>query len=188
MTPSAERVVVGSFYCPALHFLSLFSPINHSLLCPDDEHPHCKWVTVAVVKGIHFNLIKSQFKELRNEIKDCFYPVCVCVGTHRDSSFTGWHSDCVLKPERCVSWCLTKQKRKGGGMKRVFYCKYLSVLSAEVCWMTHPRWVFLSPLRRPSFHLLFLHAQARHPRTNILLCYLGYLPFLFFNSQTLFLL
>lgn len=87
-----------------------------------------------------------------------------------------------------MSWCFTNQKRWGGRWREYFtvnICLY-EVLR-YVGLLIQGDWVFLSPLRLPSFYFLFLCAQARRPRTNIFLCYLGYPPIHFFNSQTLFL-
>lgn len=89
------------------------------------------------------------------------------VSAHRDISFTGWHHAWGF-----ASWCLTKPGDWKTERGRLLYCKYAPVWNADVCLVTHPRW--LSSLSLPSIQLLFLCAQARHPRTSLLLGFLGY--------------
>lgn len=76
----------------------------------------------------------------------------------------------------CASWCLTKAGNWKTERGRLLYCKYAPVWSADVCLVTHPRWLLFS---LPSIQLLFLCAQAQHPRTSLLfflplLGFLGY--------------
>lgn len=94
------------------------------------------------------------------------------VSAHHDISFTGTHWLCV---NVCRDAWLNRKGEKEG--ESVLYCKYVSVWRTEVCWMTHPRWLSLSPLFLPPTHLRFLCAQApdTHRQTLLLLFfYLGY--------------
>lgn len=103
---------------------------------------------------------------------------------HHDISFTGRHWVCVSV---CVDLYrdarLTRKVDKERW--RVLYCKFVSVWSAEVCWMTHPRsFSSFSSLRSPP---LLVHSGLTPPNKH-------HLPLLrlpsslFFYGQHFFLL
>lgn len=90
------------------------------------------------------------------------------VSAHHDISFTGTHWLCV---NVCRDAWLNRKGEKEG--ESVLYCKYVSVWRTEVCWMTHPRWLSLSPLFLPPLTYAFCVLRHQTP-TDKLFFYLGY--------------